>query len=166
MSSPRSCTPIVAPRETSPSVSVPFVLPAAGLRRITEREKNAATRALVERSLALIDCELEIVRMELEYPQHFLPVSAPASKPLIRWNGTISELLEMAVAVHCAGRFSKPTGEPMTYADTIRFVESVYGITVADLYDRKTKLLSRQKNTSFLDEMRRVFIEEARKLEL
>jgi len=66
---------------------------------------------LTDRVIALIDCELEIVRMELEYPERF--VACAPSAPLAKWNGTIAELLELAVPIHFAGKLLKPSGELM-----------------------------------------------------
>lgn len=120
----------------------------------------------------MIDCELEIVGMELEHPENFAcPIPETASEPepgvipepLARWNGTIAELLEYTIPPWAAGRLSNPSGKPMNYAEAVRFIETVYGITIADLYDRKTRILNRCKITAFIDEMRRVLLEEAKK---
>jgi hypothetical protein len=129
---------------------------------------------ILDRAIDVIDCELEIVRMELEYPESIVspipdadpdpgsePEAAPA--PLARWNGTIAELLEYTIPPWAAGKLSKPSGKPMNYAEAVKFIETVYGITITDLYDRKTKILCRYKNTAFIDEMRRVLLEEAKK---
>jgi len=123
----------------------------------------------------MIDCELELVGIELAYPEKFArntcdtpdaqpePTSTTAPEPLARWNGTIAELLEYTIPPWAAGRLSKPSGQPMNYAEAVRFIEIVYGITITDLYDRKTKILSRYKATAFIDEMRRVLLEEVKK---
>ncbi|GHV05212.1 hypothetical protein FACS189416_4590 [Bacteroidia bacterium] len=48
--------------------------------------------------IGLIDCELEIVKMELEHPERFVKAdNAPA--PLAKWNGAIAELLELSVSI-------------------------------------------------------------------
>ena len=99
--------------------------------------------------------------MELEHPERF--ISFPDDNtPLARWNGTIAELLEYTIPLQIAGRLSANSGEPMSYTDTVKLVERIFGITISAPYDRKTKLLSRKKNdTPFLDKMRIVFREEA-----
>lgn len=102
--------------------------------------------------------------MELEHPQRFLtfPVDTGA---LARWNGTIAELLEYIIPLQISGRLSADTGEAMSYADAVKLVERIFGISLSAPYDRKTKLLSRKKNsTPFLDKMRLVFREEVEKL--
>jgi hypothetical protein len=114
-------------------------------------------------ALALIDCELEIIQVELKYPERFilLPVD-PA--PLVRWNGSIAELLELAISVYYAGKFLKPSGESMAYSDIIALVERIFGITISRPYERKSKIFSRQKSkTPFLQKLIAVFRMEVEK---
>jgi hypothetical protein len=128
-----------------------------------ERKKNAVVFALIEKAVALIDCELEIVRMELEYPERFVVSTPPA--PLAKWNGTIAELLELVVPVHFAGKLLKPSGEPMAYSDIISLINNLFGVEISKPYDRKTKLLSRKKGgTPFLDMLITVYLAEIEKM--
>ena len=55
----------------------------------------------------LIDCELEIVRMELEYPERFVPSTPPTlfAKTKLKWAGTHIEFVELVYALHEAGSF-------------------------------------------------------------
>lgn len=100
--------------------------------------------------------------MELEHPEQFGKAD-DTPPPLAKWGGSIADRLEYTIPVWASGKLCKPTGEPMSWVDAVDLIRKVFGITVEDLYDRKTKILSRQKNTCFLDEMRRVFMEEAKK---
>jgi hypothetical protein len=165
---PKSCTAIAARKTTLRSVFAHFGLPIANLLPltkglITEREKNVSVPALVENALVLIDCETEIVRMELKYPHRFV-ASAPLA-PLAKWNGTIAELLELAVPIHFAGKLLKPSGEPMAYSDVISLIGNLFGIEIAKPYDRKTNLLSRKKGrTPFLDMLTAVYLAEVEKI--
>lgn len=128
------------------------------------RGKNTLLSKILLRGAYFIDCELDLVRMELEHPERF--ISFPDDNtPLARWNGTIAELLEYTIPLQIAGRLSANSGEPLSYTDTVKLVERIFGITISAPYDRKTKLLSRKKSdTPFLDKMRIVFREEAEKL--
>ncbi len=102
--------------------------------------------------------------MELEHPERFLTFPDDHG-PLARWNGTIAELLEYLIPLQIAGRLSANTGEPLSYAESVKMAERIFGITISAPYDRKTKLISRKKNdTPFLDKMRIAFREEAEKL--
>lgn len=127
-------------------------------------QENIPLLNALSHAIYFIDCELDIIRMELNYPERFIPFPDDTG-PLARWNGTIAELLEYIIPLQIAGRLSANTGEPMSYTDAVKLIERIFGITISAPYDRKTKLLSRKKNdTPFLDKMRVVFREEAEKL--
>lgn len=70
--------------------------------------------------------------MELEYPDQFEPIQS--NGPLAKWKGTIAELLEYLIPLQIAGKLLKLSGEPMAYSDTIKLVESIYGITITAPY--------------------------------
>lgn len=107
---------------------------------------------------ALIEGELEILKMELEHPERFVSKNQPPA-PLALWNGTIADLLELLTAVHLAGKLLKPTYEPMTYADVISFIRNVFGLRVDRPYDRKSKLLARSKGGApFLAKLTAVYL--------
>lgn len=127
-------------------------------------QKQTTVKNIINQAIYFIDSELNLIKLELEYPERF--ISFPDDNtPLARWNGTIAELLEYTIPLQIAGRLSANSGEPMSYTDTVKLVERIFGITISAPYDRKTKLLSRKKNdTPFLDKMRIVFREEAEKL--
>jgi hypothetical protein len=140
-----------------------------GMTEITAARPTTPLAILIERAIELIDCELDIVKMELEYPERFTPIATPTTTspptPLAKWNGTIAELLENAIPAQVAGKLSKPTGELMTYAEAVEFVETVFGLTITAPYDRRTKLLARKKNgTPFLDKMRLILMAEIEKM--
>lgn len=127
-------------------------------------EEKAPILKTLSHAVYFIDCELDIVKMELNYPERFISFPDDAG-PMARWNGTIAELLEYIIPLQISGRLSANTGEPLSYTDAVKLVERIFGITISSPYDRKTKLLSRKKNdTPFLDKMRIVFREEAEKL--
>jgi hypothetical protein len=109
-----------------------------------------------------VNDEIGIVRMDLDHPERFLefPSDQP---PLARWAGNVIDLIEYGIGPQAAGRLLKPSGEPMNYADSIKLIERVFGISVPDLYDRRATALNRTKNTVFQDEMRRVYLDEAKK---
>jgi hypothetical protein len=101
--------------------------------------------------------------MELEYPERF--VASIPSAPLAKWNGTIAELLELAVPIHFAGKLLKPSGELMAYSDVISLIGNLFGIEIFKPYDRKTNLLSRKKGgTPFLDRLIALYLAETEKI--
>lgn len=65
--------------------------------------KNVATLSVIERTIAYLDCEMKIVEMEPEYPERF--AEQQHYTPLIKWNGSIAELLEVAIPMQFSGKF-------------------------------------------------------------
>lgn len=107
-------------------------------------------------AVRFIDGELELLKLELEYPARFVKKSPP---PLAIWNGTIADLLELLTPVQLAGKLLKPSHEPMAYADIIRFIGDVFGIRVAQPYKRKTDLLNRVKGGApFLEKLIAIYL--------
>jgi hypothetical protein len=116
----------------------------------------------IKQAIHFVSDEIGIVRMDLEHPERFIefPEDNP---PLARWGSTSGNLIEYFIAPQAAGLLQHPSGKPMTYEESIELLEKIFGIKLLQPYDRRVKLLSRQKNTTFQDEMRRVFLDEAKK---
>jgi hypothetical protein len=121
---------------------------------------------IATQAIGLIDCEQDIVQMELEHPERFAG-SDNIPAPIAKWNGTIAELLELSVSVHGAGLIVKSTGEPMAYSDVISLVENIFGLTVSRPYECKSKLFMRKKDeTPFLNRLIMVFHSEVERFYL
>jgi hypothetical protein len=123
-------------------------------------KRHTALRVTIKRAISSIDSELFLIKMDLEHPDRFLefPSDTP---PLVRWGGKIADLIEYHIAPQAAGLLQHPSGRPMTWDETVDFLEKTYGITISNPSDRRTKALDRQKNTAFQDEMRKVYVLEA-----
>jgi hypothetical protein len=115
---------------------------------------------LIEATIELVDCELEIVEIELEHPELRTAASAPA---LARWGGPVADLLEYHIGPQAAGLLQHPSGMPMSYDESVEFLEKTYGVTVANPSDRRAKILERVDNSAFTEKMRKVFLLEAEK---
>lgn len=104
----------------------------------------------------MIDCELDIIDMELKYPGCFN--SDTSCVPLAKWNGTIAALLELALCLQKAGIITKLTGEGMAWSDMIRHIGRVFGVIIPRPYERKDKLFTRKKDeTPFLHKLIDIF---------
>ena len=103
-------------------------------------------------AVELIDGELDVLQLEVEFPERFC--EAPTDRPpLAQWNGKIIELIEYHMPLQISGIISMPSGAEMTYADLIRFLEAIYGITISNAHDRKSEVVSRAKPTTFIEKM-------------
>lgn len=132
----------------------------AGLDECATKLKTI--RTMLKRAIHFIDSEIDLIKMDLEHPDRFIEFPSD-NPPLARWGSTSGNLIEYFTAPQAAGLIQHPSGKPMTFEETIQLLERVFGITIPQFYDRRVKLLARQKNTTFQDEMRRVYLEEAKK---
>ena len=123
-------------------------------------KKHTVLRIIINRAISSIDSELFLIKMDLEHPERFIEFPAD-TLPLARWGGKIADLIEYHIGPQAAGLLQHPSGRPMTWDETVEFLEKTYGITISNPSDRRAKALERQKNTAFQDEMRKVYLLEA-----
>lgn len=127
-----------------------------------ESKKQTPVRKMIVRAMNFIDSEIGMIEKELKYPDRFI-VFPEDHPPLARWNGKIADLIEYFIGPQAAGLLLNPNGKPMNYEESIEFIEKTFGIKISGPADRRGKVLDRQKNTTFQDEMRRTYLEEAKK---
>lgn len=127
-----------------------------------DSKKHKTMRALLRQAVYFIESELNLVKLDLEHPERFIEFPSD-NPPLARWGGSVADLIEYHIGPQAAGKLLKPSGEPMNYEESIGFLERIYGISIPNPHDRRGRVLDRQKNTSFQDEMRHVFLEESKK---
>ena len=130
-----------------------------------ESKKRTPIRKMIGRAMNFIDSELGMIEKELKYPDRFI-VFPEDHPPLARWNGKVTDLIEYFIGPQAAGVLLNPNGKPMNYEESIEFLEKIFGIKIPNPGDRRAKVLDRQKNTTFQDEMHRVYLEEAKKRDL
>ncbi len=130
--------------------------------KVQASKKHTVLRIIIKRAISSIDSELFLIKMDLEHPERFIEFPADPA-PLARWGGSINDLIEYHLGPQAAGVLQLPSGRPMNYEESIEFLEKTYGISVPQPHDRRGRVLDRQKNTSFTDEMRRTLLEEAKK---
>ncbi|WP_255349816.1 RteC domain-containing protein [Dysgonomonas sp. HGC4] len=74
--------------------------------------------------------------------------SEPSAADYI-WEGTITDLIELAIAIYNIKLIRKSSGELITYAEIVRALKVVFGIKIPkNIYSRKTRAMERKKNTS------------------
>ena len=125
-----------------------------------EAKRNGLPAYLSGVAANIIDGELDLVKLEMQFPKAFVS-KRKVAVPLAGWNGTQNELLELHRPLHKMGHMLKPDGKPMAFSDVIVFLLHAYGVDVSGPYDRKTKLLTRAKGGApFLERIRKVFLDE------
>lgn len=71
------------------------------------------------------------------------------------WEGTITDLIELAIAIYNIKLIRKASGELITFAEIIHALKLIFGIKIPkNIYSRKTRTMERKKNASpFLERM-------------
>ncbi len=122
---------------------------------------------LARQAISFIDSEINLVRMQLEYPECFCPDSPFDFAPRAQWNGTLAQLLEIIVALAPSGLIRTLDGRQMNLVEIAGLFEEIFGLKISDLYGRKTRLLTRKKNESpFLDNLLFLYRKEVEKMSL
>ncbi|MFV0590339.1 MAG: RteC domain-containing protein [Draconibacterium sp.] len=88
----------------------------------------------------------------------------PAPKYI--WGGTITDLIEIAIAVCNIKLIRKASGKLITFAEIIRVLKLVFDIKIPkNIYSRKTRTMERKKNpSSMLDRLLAVYNHELERL--
>lgn len=81
------------------------------------------------------------------------------------WEGTISDLIELSVAIHKLKLIRKSSGQLITYAEIIRALQIIFDIKIPNIYSRKTRAMERKKNASpLLERMLALYRQEVEKI--
>lgn len=110
--------------------------------------------ACIDKCLSYIDISLQWVERNFNHAPNIVPVTdiqkrpKPPSSAIYIWEGTASDLIELATAIHKAKLIRKPSGELVSYAELIRGLQRIFGFKIPNIYSRKTRALGRKKNAS------------------
>ncbi|WP_317174078.1 RteC domain-containing protein [Dysgonomonas sp. GY617] len=93
------------------------------------------------------------------------PESEPSAANYI-WEGTITDLIELAIAIYNIKLIRKSSGELITYAEIVRVLKIIFGIKIPkNIYSRKARAMERKKNTSpLLERMLALYKNEVEKM--
>ncbi len=94
-----------------------------------------------------------------------LHTTDPCPPVIYIWEGTVSDLIELAIALCKAELIRKPTGELLTYTEIVRALQQIFGVKIPNIYSRKTRAKERKKNASpMLDRMLALYKNEVEKM--
>lgn len=67
------------------------------------------------------------------------------------WGGTISDLIELAIAIYNIKLIRKASGKLISFAEIIHGLKLIFNIKIPkNIYSRKTRTMERKKNPSSL----------------
>lgn len=110
---------------------------------------SVALSVVIKKAIRLIDCELEIVRMELEHPQRFLNVDkTPISNVLWASKGSKVKILELAGGLFRLGELTTFDGSELCFVDIVRAFEAAFNTDLRSLYIQRNQSRNRKKSTA------------------
>jgi hypothetical protein len=106
-------------------------------------------QAVITQAIELIDCELDIVGMELEHPERFVRAdNTPASNVLWNAKGAKVKILELADGLFRLGELTTLDGTELTFADIIRAFETAFNTGLKSLYIQRNQCRNRKKSAA------------------
>lgn len=73
----------------------------------------------------------------------------PSSFSYYIWGGTVTDLIELSIAIYKIKLIRKASGKLVTFAEIIHGLELIFDIKIPkNIYSRKTRTMERKKNPS------------------
>lgn len=114
------------------------------------REKNACILPCIAHSLSFLSAALQWIERNPK------PVSSNtnnktelSSSDYYIWEGTISDLIELSIAIYNIKLIRKASGNLISFAEIIDGLKLIFNIKIPkNIYSRKTRTMERKKNSS------------------
>jgi|GEM_PF-6860716 len=117
-----------------------------------KREKQEIIRKLS----ILCQIEKEMFQMRLDRPEQFQFVGTMKKQcSVLRWKGSLNDLMELIIAFIGTGIITTTTGENLTASMLIQAFESLFNVRFGRSNDKKAAVFRRKKNCAcLLDRLR------------
>ncbi len=114
------------------------------------REKNAPILSCITHSLSFLNAALQwIERNPKPISSHTNNKTEPSSSGYYIWGGSITDLIELAIAIYNIKLIRKASGKLISFAEIIHGLKLIFNIKIPkNIYSRKTRTMERKKNSS------------------
>ena len=132
---------------------------------LLEEQKHTATEHLITdymiRTLFLIDMEIRLLNLRLQYPQSGIVPEVKIESPLyLSKELTVTDLVELLYALHLIGAFRKSDGSRIEFSVVIHTFEEVLHIRIKNYERFKNAAINRKiRLTGFLDQLKAALTE-------
>ena len=132
----------------------------------TGRGKNGLKKLFLQKTLAIINSELELLNLKIQYPNPFQnrKNSHPLS-PLYLTNETyLVEIMELVSGLFLSKRVVTHNGTESPLTEIGRAFEHLFNIKLGDIHKKHESVISRKpsKVTEFLDTLRKAIQKESK----
>lgn len=136
---------------------------------LLEEQKHTATEHLItdymKRTLFLIDMEIRLLNLRLQYPQSGIVPKVKIESPLyLSKELTVTDLVELLYALHLIEAFRKSDGSRIEFSVVIHTFEEVLHIRIKNYERFKNAAINRKiRLTGFLDQLKAALTERSQR---
>ena len=136
---------------------------------LLEEQKHTATEHLItdymKRTLFLIDMEIRLLNLRLQYPQSGIVPKVKIESPLyLSKELTVTDLVELLYALHLIEAFRKSDGSRIEFSVVIHTFEEVLHIRIKNYERVKNAAINRKiRLTGFLDQLKAALTERSQR---
>ena len=136
---------------------------------LLEEQKHTATEHLItdymKRTLFLIDMEIRLLNLRLQYPQSGIVPKVKIESPLyLSKELTVTDLVELLYALHLIEAYRKSDGSRIEFSVVIHTFEEVLHIRIKNYERFKNAAINRKiRLTGFLDQLKAALTERSQR---
>ena len=133
----------------------------------TGRGENALKKQFLQKTLAIICSELELLNLKIQYPAPFQNKknSNPQSPLYLTDETNLVEIMELVSGLFLSKRVVNHAGKEAPLTEIGRAFEHLFNIKFGDIHKKHESVICRQANKriEFLDTLRKAIAEESKK---
>ena len=133
----------------------------------TGRGENALKKLFLQKTLAIITSELELLNLKIQYPAPFQnrKNNFPPSPLYLTDETYLIEIMEIVSGLFLSKRVVTHTGTESPLTEIGRTFEYLFNIKLGDIHKKHESVIKRKpsKVTEFLDTLRKAISEESKK---
>ena len=133
----------------------------------TGRGENALKKLFLQKTLAIINSELELLNLKIQYPTPFQnrKNNFPPSPLYLTDETNLVAIMELVSGLFLSQRIVSHTGKESPLTEIGRAFEHLFNIKFGDIHKKHESVICRQTNKriEFLDILRKAIIEESQK---
>lgn len=128
--------------------------------------ENVLKKRFLQKTLAIISSELELLNLKIHYPSTFQNRinNIPLSPLYLNDETYLVEIMELVSGMFLSKRVVTHTGKESPLTEIGRAFEYLFNIKLGDVHKKHESVISRKpsKITDFLDTLRKAIIEESK----
>lgn len=132
----------------------------------TGRGENALKKLFLQKTLAIINSELELLNLKIQYPNPFQnrKNNYPLSPLYLTDETYLIEIMEMVSGLFLSKRVVTHNGTESPLTEIGRAFEHLFNIKLGDIHKKHESVIKRKpsKVTEFLDILRKAIAEESK----